>query len=219
MKVAVYTTIFGDYAPLRKVPKQSVQADFFCITDNPKIENPGNWQIVCPGFPRKDLHPRLRAKFFKVFPWQAEEMDVYDVTIYIDGSVQIHSPDFVKYCLDNLKNEILLFRHPERTNIREEAQASMELDKYQHEDIPLQMNTYNDLLGDIEGLYACGIIIRKYSLKILNLMSCWWDDIIKYTYQDQLSFPVVCLMCNVIPDVFPDSQYHNPYFKIQWNAK
>lgn len=219
MKVAVYTTIFGDYAPLRLVPKQSVKADYFCITDNNDISNPGGWKIIEMKSPRKDLHSRLRAKYFKLFPWECSALDNYDLTIYIDGSIEIVSSDFVRYCLDNIKHEILVFKHPERDNIFDEALASMQLSKYAGEDISYQINDYKVDFGFNHGLFACGVLVRKTTPYILNLMNCWWHHIIKYTYQDQISFPVCCRICHVTPDVFPDNQYHNPYFKIHWNAK
>ena len=92
-RIAVYTTIFSQYNYLLPVPTQSVKADFFCICDTipehgTAFGDPGNgehWQIIQTDFPTKDLPSRLRAKFFKLFPWQIKEIDEYDIAIFIDG--------------------------------------------------------------------------------------------------------------------------------------
>ena len=216
VKIAVYTTIFGDYAPLRSVPKQSKEADYFCITDNSMTKAEG-WNIICPGIPRADLHPRLRAKFFKMFPWECEDLRRYEILIFINGSIEITSPDFVKYCIDNMKSDILLFKHPERDCIYDEVKASVGLIKYQKENLQLQENVYRSFHPKKYGLYACGIMVMKITEKIKALMSAWWWENIKYTWQDQISFPVVCKLLEIVPSVFPDKQYPNQHFRIHWH--
>ena len=71
LRVVVYATIYGDYDDLKPVPPQTVAAEYVCLSDVPR-EATGGWQVVVPPFPRRDLHPRLRAKFFKMFPWRSK---------------------------------------------------------------------------------------------------------------------------------------------------
>ena len=40
------------------------------------------------------------------------------------------------------------------------------------------------------GLWACGLLIRRNNDKIKKFNKLWWEHNKKYTYQDQLSFPV-----------------------------
>lgn len=226
MKIAVYTTIFGGYTPLRILPPQTVPAEYFCITDIPSNlsvnsdhSDPNKsvkWTVIETGIPRWDLVDRLKAKFFKMFPWEIEDLKSFDVWIYIDGSIQVTSDKFVEYCVKHLKGDICLFKHPDRNCIFQEANASVDLVKYKNENINGQMAFYHTFFPTDKGLYACGIVVRKSSAKIKDLMQKWWWEQIKFTYQDQLSFPVVCDEMGIVPDIFPDHQYKNPYLRIHW---
>lgn len=225
-KVAVYTTIFGGYDDLHPVIKQSVQADYFCITDDAKRlksepqddEKYEKWNIVQVEQPRKDLHPRMRAKWYKVFPWECAQLRDYEVVIFIDGDVDVRSPEMVAYFLRNLKSDLLVFRHPYRKCIYDERDASAAMVKYKDEDLDRQVDFYRLFHPAGAGLYACTVIIRKQTQRIQALMMSWWHENIKFTWQDQLSFPVVCRVHHIVPDVLPDQLYSNQYFKVMPHA-
>lgn len=216
MRIAVYTAIFGDFNPLRPVPKQTVDADYFCFTDNMNLVCDG-WKTVFSDYPRKDLHPRIRAKYFKVLFHYLQELKDYDVIIWIDGSIEIRDAGFIQWCLDNLAEDMLLFKHPQRDCIFEEFKASDECRKYDHEDKIAQRRDYRMIYPEHGGLYACGVMIRKRTDIIMQLMNDWWHEIMKYTYQDQVSFPVVCLKNNFTPSTFEENQYKNKYFQVLWH--
>jgi hypothetical protein len=222
-RVAVYTTIFGGYDQLKAMPKQSMKADYFLINDQPVMfneimEDQENWKVIQVTSPRKDLHPRMRAKWYKVFPWEIEELRNYEVVIFIDGSIQVTSPDFISYCVASLKSDIALFRHPERSCIYDELKASLPMVKYEGETMAAQIESYKKFHPAGFGLFACGIIVRKNTDRIRSLMMSWWHEIIKFTWQDQLSFPVVCRLHHIQPDILPGSIVKNDHFKIMRHA-
>jgi hypothetical protein len=216
MRIAIYRTIFDDYNDLKPIPQQTMPFDYYCITDNTELKIDGCTTIV-PQYPRKDLHPRLRAKFFKLFPFELPELSDYDITIYIDGSINVHNSNFIQWCLNNLKGDMLLFKHPQRNCIYDEFNASKELNKYKYEMQDIQMTNYSQFYPRKGGLYACGVLIRRNTEILREVMVKWWFEIIKYSWQDQVSFPVVCKLSNFIPDTFKESQYHNDYFKVLWH--
>ncbi len=227
-KVAVYTTIFGGYACLYPVPKQSVDADFICISDSLDVlhATPSNeqsdgqrWKIIPVQYPTTDLPARLRAKFFKLFPWEAYTLDRYDILIFVDGSIEITSPDFVIHCLDSLGDQdMALYTHPDRDCIYEEAIESKPLVKYQSQNIDGQIEFYSTIYPRHGGLFACGVMVRRiHSATLREVMAKWWWEIIKWTYQDQLSFPVICKLTKFKPNLFPGNQYKNAFFKVHWH--
>lgn len=216
MRIAVYRTIFGGYENIKPIPKQSVDFDYYCITDNPDLTADGCTSIV-PQYPRMDLHARLRAKYFKLFPFEIKELSEYDITIYIDGSIDVVNGDFVKWCVENLKGDMLLFKHPERRCIYDEFNASKELNKYKYEMQDIQMINYSQFYPRKAGLFACGVLVRRYSDVLRDVMLKWWFEIIKYSWQDQVSFPVVCKLLGFVPDTFKENQYRNDYFKVIWH--
>jgi hypothetical protein len=225
-KVAVYTTIFGGYDHLHPVPKQTVQADYFCITDDAqfvkdtigKAENSETWTIYESKVPRQDLHPRMRAKWFKVFPWECESLNEYEVTIFIDGSVNITSPDWISHCLKHLHGDLLVFKHPSRDCIYEEVEASEIMVKYKDEDMKTQIRYYKKFHPKKAGLFACTVLIRRKTDRIQRLMMSWWHENMKFTWQDQLSFPVVLRVHKIHPDVFPEDLYKNNFFSVVHHA-
>lgn len=216
LNIAVYTTIFGNYDTLKPVPKQNITATFYCITDNPKLSAPG-WKIILVNYPRKDLHPRLRAKYFKMFPYEVPELNKKQITIYVDGSIQITSEKFVQYCVQNLASDMVLFKHPNRDCIYEELKASQSLEKYKTEPINEQIEAYKQLYPRNGGLYACGVLVRKHTEEVKRVMQSWWLENIKWSYQDQLSFPFVCKQHNFTPGTFEENQYNTGYFKVIWH--
>jgi GT2 family glycosyltransferase len=218
MNLAVYTTIFGNYNDLKPVPAQTVKADYICITDNPNLKCQG-WKTVVVDFPRRDLHPRMRAKFFKLFPFECPELAKKDISIYIDGSIQITANTFIEYMLKNLNSDILLFKHPDRNCIWDELEASRPLVKYKAE-LPAmisQLASYKNIYPRKGGLYACGVMVRKHTDAVKRLMGSWWWEITKWSWQDQLSFPVVCRLNKITPSVFNENQYRSGYFEVLWH--
>lgn len=216
MKIAIYTTIFDSYDTLKPIPQQDTAADLFVITDNPDLKMEG-WTTLTPSFPRKDLHPRLRAKYFKMMPWELEELKAYPVTIYIDASIRITSSGFVSTCLKNLSSDMLLFKHPDRQCIYDEAQASVGLIKYHFEPIQEQVDFYQRFHPRQAGLYACGILIRRNTERLRQVMGDWWMENIKFSYQDQLSLPVVLRARGITPSVFQENQYKNSFLRVEWH--
>lgn len=216
MNIAVYTTIFGNYDNHKPWPKQNVKAKYYIITDNPAI-NADGWETIVVDYPRHDLNPRMRAKFFKMFPWEVADMAQTNISVYVDASIQVESEHFIDYCIRNLTADMLLYKHPQRNCIYKEAEASMELVKYQTEPIKQQVNFYKQFFPANAGLYACGVMVRKHTETVKTIMSAWWWENIKYSYQDQLSFPVVCAMHNFKPATFKENQYRNEYFKVKWH--
>ena len=212
--VLLYTTIFGDYTNLKPLPKQNVNFKAICVTDNPYLKAEG-WEIKLVDKPEKNLHPRMRAKYWKLFPW---EIDNSEISIFIDGSILVQSNNFISHCITSLTGDMTLYRHPSgRKKISDEVLCAAKLKKYIGCPMDEQVksyysNGYNDELG----LFACGVMIRRHTPKVKKVMTDWWEENIKWTYQDQLSFPYVCWKNNFIPDVFIESQENN-YFKIIWH--
>jgi GT2 family glycosyltransferase len=216
MKISVYTTIYGDYAHLKPIPQQTIKANYYCITDNKELTCPG-WETIVQEAPSQYTHPRMKAKYFKLFPWAVKHISDSDVSIYIDGSIEVKSNRFIEYCIKHLDDDFTLFRHPQRNCIYEEIEASKPLKKYQSENLVGQGNSYKKEHPANWGLWACGVMVRKQSDKIKKLMADWMNEINKWTYQDQISFPVVCKRNNFIPTSFPDNQYSNDYFNVIWH--
>ena len=169
MKTIVYTAIYGDYDDVKVQP---VEVKLFTEATHP----------------RKELHPRMKAKYFKC---NSHKLDC-DVSIWIDGSAVIRTPDFVQWCLDQLGDgDIALIKHPDRDCIYDEANFCQFMPKYQGVPVLGQVEEYRKQgYPAHNGLWACGLLIRRHNDKVKRFNKLWWEHNKKYTYQDQLSFPV-----------------------------
>ena len=169
MKTLVYSAIYGDYDDIKVQP---VEVKLFTETTHP----------------RKESHPRMKAKYFKC---NSHKLDC-DVSIWIDGSATIKTPDFEKWCLEQLGDgDIALIKHPDRDCIYDEANFCIFMDKYKDLPILEQVMEYaKQGYPQHNGLWACGLLIRRHNDKVKRFNKLWWEHNKKYTYRDQLSFPV-----------------------------
>lgn len=181
MKTMIYCAIYGDYDKPKKQPLVERPVLF---TDTLESED---WEIR--KVYRAEEHPRMRAKYFKCMPHQVLDCDI---SIWIDGSATIKTPYFKEWCLEKLgDNDIALFEHPERDCIYDEANYCQGMPKYRDLPVLIQVMEYMRMKYPRKnGLWACGLLIRRHNKKVQEFNRLWWRHNKKYTYQDQLSFPV-----------------------------
>ena len=204
MKIAIVTANLGNF-DLRIDPvEQSMPADFFRFTD----EN----------FPPRytSMTSRLQARICKTHGWQMAPG--YDVYIWIDGSLSLRHPDSVKTLVEKLTGDIVVFKHPNRNTVKEEAEylklrlkngCDYITPKYDHELIDEQMEAIKDIPD--KHLFASGILVYKNNEKIQNMMKEWWYHISRFHSIDQLALPY-CLQkynCDftVVPDHYGKVEY------------
>ena len=152
MKTIVYTAIYGDYDDVKVQP---VEVKLFTEATHP----------------RKELHPRMKAKYFKC---NSHKLDC-GVSIWIDGSAVIRTPDFVQWCLDQLGDgDIALIKHPDRDCIYDEANFCQFMPKYQGVPVIEQVEEYKKRgCPAHNGLWACGLLIRRNNDKIKKFNKLW----------------------------------------------
>ena len=140
----------------------------------------------------------------------------YGATLWIDGSVQVESPSFVREFLSGIgPSGWVMFAHPDRDCIFEEARASRTLEKYDGQPLEEQVRAYAALgMQPHSGLYACTVIGRREplsdALKALN--EAWWEENRRWTYQDQLSLPMLLKQKGLGLDTVSQNLWKNEWF-------
>lgn len=199
MRVCIYTAIYGDYDQLKPHPPQSLKTDFVCFTDHAVDEN--GWRVIIDDRMRGE-HPRLRAKYFKVLshglfdgPYaETHGLTGYDAVIWIDGKFQITSSEFASEMLASVRRFGFAMRpHAKRDCIYDELTASLVWPKYHGLPLAEQVESYRQQgYPAHNGLMRCGIIVRLTKNPWLrHINRDWWQEIRKWSYQDQLSLPFV----------------------------
>jgi len=211
MKIAIYTSIYGDIDDLIE-PKSGINLDFYVFSD--KLYNSKIWNTILEE--REYDNNILNYKRFKILPHLY--LNNYDASIWIDGNVDIIDiKKFINLCIDK---DLVFFNHNStkgdaRNCIYDEAEAIIKLKKSDKNIVINQINKYKkEKYPSKNGLICGGIIFRKHTELVNNLMSQWWDEIINNSYRDQLSFNYVAWKNNYDVKYIDKDIRNNEYFKI-----
>jgi len=200
MKVALYTAIYGNSDWVKPAPKglgvpvylytdsQQTADDAESLGWEPVIANHG---IVTLNGEPKVTAPMLAHKWWKTHPDLACP-DV-DVSLWIDGSMEITVEDYVGRCLEALgTDDWACVRHPARHCIYPEGQFSATLTwRYDAVSILRQIDSYQRFHPRDWGLIATGANVRRHTANVLELSDQWWMECLAWSHQDQLSLPVL----------------------------
>lgn len=205
-KTVIYTAITGGYDNLKTPQYLQYDVDYVCFTDTP-VEGDHVWEIR----PMNDFNhgqPVIKAKYYKFFPDKL--FPEYTYSVWIDGTWDITGPYLSNMISELTKSgsQIACAPHFERDCIYKEAQICLE----QNLDDPWTIERQIDFLHKETypygyGLFEMGIIYRKHSAPvIIDLMSQWWNMIMKFSRRDQLSFCYLLWKNNIEADLLFPSQ-------------
>ena len=230
MKVCVYSAIYGGYDELKRWPAQTVDTDFLCFMDTSPSGCTKGWNVIAAT--SRAEHPRMQAKFSKilshrVFPngmlaWRYHRLDAqfrgrtrYDILIWIDGSIQIRSSRFVEEFVSRIgPSGWVMFKHPDRDCIYDELAVSLAMHKYRDQPLERQVASYRaEGYPAHRGLMACGLIGRRANdPRHERINEAWWQENLRWSYQDQLSLPVVLWRMGCSCETVAMNLWDNPWF-------
>jgi hypothetical protein len=211
----VYTAIYGGYDELKPHPDHPDVEQWLCYTDDESLVGTPGWDVVVTSARFK--HPRMDAKWWKCHPPEAV---YYQSSIWIDGSMLIHDPDFFTTVIDLLGvDEMVMFQHPVRTSIIDEARVSEQMTKYAGLPVVQQAHHYCNEWGwhDRE-LWASTSIGRRHTSTMLQFGAAWFSECEGWTYQDQISLPPLLERYGIVPAALPHNLWKNPWFGLRGHA-
>ena len=212
MKAAILTAVYDNYDPLKDIAPQPLEVERICVTDNPHLVS-HSWKVIYD--PRPGVHPNRAAKRPKMCPWLYTDADV---SIWIDASFKVLSTDFVEQVLAYLP--LGQFLHWDRQCIYKEGDYSIGLGKYSKEPIKEQMADYLDRGHPQEwGLWATGLIVRAHTSKIRSFGEAWLAENEKWSFQDQVSEPVVLREHGLRPQTIPGNYSQNPWLQYAGSSR
>lgn len=216
MRVQVYSAIFGDYDHPKPVMNAGFSWKPIMFTDSGRIFTEAidqGWRPVL--FPPEELEipyptdrepaeiiePMLNHKYWKCHPDQVAnytnsapwtDPDPIDISIWLDGSVEPH-PGFESIALAALGgDDWACVPHPVRNCIYPEADYSATLTwRYHGPSILAQAAHYRQFHAPGSGLVATGVNVRRHTPEVIELSHLWWEEIIRFSHQDQISLPVL----------------------------
>jgi len=222
--VTIITSVTDGYDTLKRtLPQIGVSVEWIAVTDGREEREPDHGWTVFPVndtyWGEEDLsHPNRIAKIVKCKPYLYASSPY---TIWIDASYRVTSPLFAFEAI-GFANPIAQFVHPWRSCIFEEAAASVNLPRYegQAEKIREQSAEYSQIGHPPNwGLWATGVIVRKYTSEVQEMGLQWLREIRRHSYQDQVSQPVSLRMCDLRPNPLPGNHIQNPWLKYEGSAR
>jgi len=212
----VYTAITNGHAQLSTHPDVS-DTDFICFSDTALDRD--DWQIRSIEAPPQ-LSPRMRAKFHKLFPPTG-----YEWNVWIDGAYSLSTEGSASRLVDDLiehsPSGFGLHRHHWHDCLFAEADHSMSLPKChdQRDIIEAQVRHYESAGHPKKwGCWAGGLMCRDGSSRVAEIMRCWWGEISRWSWRDQISLPFALRSLDTRPDEWPWPLYHCPHVPAwHWN--
>ena len=203
------TALYGDFEPLRPLPAFHGFDDAVCFTDDPELQADGWRMVVLPS----DLHPRLAAKAPKMLPFDFVKTEF---AVWIDAAFEITGEGFREFCEQAVVGkDLVVWEHPDlwhRSCLYQEAAYCQDWPKYCDWPIREQTEHYRaEGMPEGFGLWACGAIVWRNNDKARQFGQAWYEENLRWSIQDQVSFPYLVWKLNPNFGVFPAREFHNPY--------
>ncbi len=196
--IVIYTAITGDYDTLKDPVFTADNLTYVCLTNNPDIKSK-IWNIE---YIKDDSRDNVHlARHIKLNPHRY--FKGYETSIWVDGKYQIMDDLRIYVTQYQKQSTVLCFPHPERECICDEVAACIFEAKGISKDMIIQVADYLKEGYPIQnGLYETGCIVRIHNDDFVKqLMNEWENEIRKYSFRDQLSFPYICWKNNFFPDI------------------
>ena len=195
---------------------------------------------------KNNQHTFNISKYYKQAFQNIPRLRDYDTIVWIDGTIEIVYNKTSEFILDHIeKANIITWHHEDRKgNLIEEVNASILCGRYTTTFWNNQIQPFQDVVGQYneyikngyDELYykdnnyhtehmgvwlTCFIAFSNKDKNISNLLDMWYLQTLKYTTQDQISFPYVCQTLHFIPYTLPNHKISgdSPHDKTQLYIK
>jgi Protein of unknown function (DUF616) len=181
----VYTCLFGFSEAFADYQYDDDAVDYVCFTDDRTLRS-SRWKFV--HVDNKLLDPHRLSKTFKHLPHVY--LGDYERSLYIDNTIKLKfNPSNI---FSMFSDALVLFRHPWRNCVYDEADAVIEAEYDDPVRINEQMLFYRTLgYPAHSGLNTSAFLLRNHHDPALrNVNVEWHRQVLKYSKRDQLSWNV-----------------------------
>ena len=180
-------------------------------------------------FPSRHLsmHPRFKSKIPKMLEWKTIKSDWY---VWMDSSIKpLEDIDLADKIIKQAgSNPLCFFLHSKGKTIREEAKRTIQMlnqrnkyftCRYSGEPIHQQIiNYYGDPDFQDEILFSTNFFAYHYSAS--SLMQEWFNQIVDWSLQCQISLPYVLYKSGLKYSIFDGyTNIKNDYFTWDWQNR
>jgi hypothetical protein len=190
-KKVIYTCISGDYDNLKDIGNYDDSWDYICFTNLIRPGRYKKWEIREIPKILNFLDQTKRARALKILPHLF--LPEYETSIWIDGTVEIiNSPQQFMQKFLTPQDIFAVSAHPDRICVYQERDACIKFKKDDEKILIKQTEIYkNEGYPENWGMVQTGIIYRKNVKEVRFLCNMWWEQVLKYSKRDQISFNYV----------------------------
>lgn len=186
MKRVVFRALIGGYEELTEAAvAHDTDIDFICFTDDKDLRS-DTWEIRHVE-PRFALDQVRSARCLKILGH--ESLADYDQSLWIDNTVELLQPP--EPIFDWLGSaDIAAPIHSFRVSVLAEAEELGRLGLDDTARILEQVRHYEVMQPEAltENPHWTGMFVRKNNDLVAETMNVWWEQILRYSRRDQLSF-------------------------------
>lgn len=186
--MTIYTVIFGPYEDLKEPLVITPGWSYVCFTDQPLTSNV--WKII-PVDTWADK--RMHSREYKI------NFDRYiddDESIYIDGSFTINC-NLNEWWSKHFKYPMTFVQHPRRNCVFKELDRCIELKRCDPFKLLAQKKAYTGKVKRNAGVIQSGLMMRRKTPEVIDLMRAWWRELQQYSTRDQISMAYVTRYINI----------------------
>jgi len=197
-RIAIYTSIFGEYDNVIEPECVPDNCDFYIITDK-SIKKGSVWRPLLVNLKDYDLEDKtnvIKNRFFKMF---ADKLfSKYKYSIYVDGNIKIFT-DLTEFIHDMNRYGIKMHNHYRRNCVYKEIDQCLLLGKDTSSNlIAHREHLVSERLPKEYGMLEAPVIVREHhNPSCIKLMNEWWYEFSKYSKRDQISLPYVLWKNNI----------------------
>jgi len=195
-----YTCITGAYDKLLPVLKKTKGWRYIAfVTGDVDTSDAEGWDMYIIGLKpwEQGLSSVKLARAYKLLPFgcfASFRIPLPEVSIWIDGRMQVQC-DLNQYS-DMMTDDcnFVTLDHPDRICIYEEIEACRKYNCEDHLLLDMVKNHLEEVHYPVnQGMIQSGVMIRKKCEGVFSFCSMWWDEVLKFSKRDQLSFNYVLL--------------------------
>jgi hypothetical protein len=213
VKIVVYTALFGDKDKLWSVPPVAASgAKYVVFTEKPRrevglwtysfsLEHPvilhGTGEVSPPNctweqrIVKVPFEARRTARYYKALVHKV--LQRFEASIWVDGNIRLLIPPQVAVSHWARESDLIVFKHPDRRCLFEEARICAEWRKGDVQRLGDQVKAYRKAgMPRAWGLASTRCVIRRHSKQMTELNEAWWSEIRTHSVRDQVSLPYVC---------------------------
>lgn len=197
--ICIITAISGNYkAKIKSIDHLNLDGYVFGDGSNVEIEG-SRW--IRDDTRRFNHHdPFMRAKFYKTQWHTIERLEKYDVVVWIDATIKVKREPPIPPI-----DSIITYHHQVRNSTHQEIAASKDVRYTMYAE---GLSAQRKERTDVPWLAVTCWVVNCRGPRVYEMNDLWFHDIVKYSPQDQVSFPFACETAHVPVELLNDGTSH-----------